>query len=217
MSTEEAMWIFYRLEITVDKLTGGIPKHPEIVRRWQEAHWPAGGDEKAGKTLDAAVAETLETITPDEEVKGIWTGFVEDGGYACLESRNLKAMFKESANIVKNMTVLYERGKPVSFLRAKVAERVFVNPRFIRVAPMDSVMSAERPIHVMTRQGPRTALKRVDYVENVQFTCTVKVLNDGQIKDKTLRTMLDYAQDGGLGTDRSVGSGTFTYELNELC
>ncbi len=221
----DQMWNTYQLELVVDKLTGGLPKHPEIVRRWQEAKWPTGGDAVTGKTIEQATAETIDLIgEPNEEVSGIWTGFVsarfEEPGiqFACIEARIIKAMLKEAANIVKNLTLLRDpkTGKTPGYLRSKVAERVFVSPRLIRVCEEDKVKSAERPIHVMTMRGPRTALKRVDYVEDVPLSCTLRVLNDKVITEKVLRVMLDYAQDGGLGTDRSIGSGTFTYKLTSL-
>src|SRR5262245_52200872 len=104
------MWKFYDLAIKLDHaIVGGIPKHPEIVKRWQEAHWP----EKAEKLLPAdpkspeeAAAQTLEmlgeqAIEAEEKALSVWTGFVENGEGLCIENRNIKAGLKESANIVR--------------------------------------------------------------------------------------------------------------------
>ncbi len=65
----------------------------------------------------------------------------------------------------------------------------------------------------MTARGPRTALKRSDYISGVKLVCRLEVLDDNFITESMLRTILDYASENGLGADRSQGYGTFTYEL----
>ena len=210
------MWIYYQLTMNVDTLVGGIPRHPEIVRRWQEARWPAGGDEKAGKTVDDATVETVAALgdqaMSDEEVAGIWTGFVEHDGGLALESRNVKAMLKESANVLRS--VVKVRGKTIP-LRARLAERVFVSPDRISLGRVEPDETVERPIHVMTRQGPRTALKRTDVCHKVELECRLQVLDDGIITEDVLRAILDHASVNGIGTDRSQGNGTFSWTLTK--
>lgn len=215
------MFDSYRLDLDVERLVGGIPKHPEIVKRWQEARWkdnpilqvgdPATPEEAAERTI-----ELLGDQISDEE-KGIWTTFVEhpDGGFA-IESRQVKAMLKEAANVLRTMLPVHGKVIP---LRARLAERVFVEPNLL---PVTGVLNddgelptgtIERPIHVMTARGPRTALKRTDYIDRAQITCTLKVLKDGMFDEKLLVPILDYATKNGLGTDRSQGAGVFTYTL----
>jgi hypothetical protein len=74
----------------------------------------------------------------------------------------------------------------------------------------------ERPISVMTRQGPRTAIKRSEYVLRPFVTFDVCILHDGIgkgiIGPRELAGILDLAQWLGLGADRSQGSGTFSVE-----
>ena len=76
----------------------------------------------------------------------------------------------------------------------------------------------EGPIHVQTAQGPRTAIKRVDYVEDVSLSFevwTLKKQNNSDAEKKRhigkedLEKMLALAQENGLGADRSQGSGKF--------
>jgi hypothetical protein len=209
------MWNEFNLKMSVDRLVGGIPRHPEIVKRWQEARWgkPLPTDPQ---TPDEAAAITVENLgnqaMSDEEKAAIWTGFAEKDGYLVIESRQVKAMLKESANIVKPL-VPDTRGKTIP-LRSRVAERVFVHPHFLSLGVAQPTGTIERPIHVMTAQGPRTALKRTDYVDNPVIECTLRVLDDGMITEKILRFILDHASENGLGTDRSQGAGTFTYELS---
>jgi|SRR5262245_1465178 len=212
----DEMWKHYRLELSVDRLVGGIPKNPDIVKRWQEARW----NERKLEAGDPATPEEAAEITiemlgeqMEAEEKGIWTGFVEapEGGLA-VESRQIKACLKESANILRTMIRVHGKTIP---LRARLAERVFVVEHLLPLG-VDQAQSRERPIHVMTAQGPRTALKRTDYVVDAKLSCTLKVLDDGVISETILRDILDHASLNGLGTDRSQGEGTFTYVLTAL-
>ena len=111
-------------------------------------------------------------------------------------------------------------------LRARVAERVFVlgmpgrSKKFIPLykggEPQGSAESLERPIHVMTARGQRTALKKTDFVNEAQLDMVLQVLNDGVITEDILRIILEHAALNGLGTDRSQGNGMFDYELKKI-
>lgn len=230
------MWIIYELKLHVDRLVGGIPKHPTIIKRWQEAHMPPNPErvaERTGQpvpTVEQATEKTMDLLgsqmmDPEEVVQGIWTGFVTmpNGTTLALENRNIKAMLKESANIVRVLPDMPKNTKGGAIpLKNKLAERVFVNPPLIAILDEDGKQvtepesSPERPIHVMTMQGPRTALKRVDQVRDVTLVCQLKVLDDGVITEDMLRIILDHAKENGLGTDRSTGAGTFEYELKRM-
>lgn len=223
---DEPMWTYYDLTLHVDRLVGGIPKHPEIIRRWQDAHMTGKpGEPDTPQTAADATLALLgpQALDPEEVVAGIWTGFVTDAdGNLGWEARTVKAMLKESANIVRTLRAAMSQDSKGNWksvpLRARLAEAVFPEPKVITILdgegkPIKEPESTERPIHVMTQQGPRTALKRTDYVENVKVVCLLKVLNTNVISERTLRLILEHASSNGLGTDRSQGNGTFTYEL----
>ena len=220
------MWDYYSLTLKVERLVGGLPKHPEIVKRWQEAKWPANPEAKLTpedpQTPEEAAARITESmgaqaLAAEDAVAGIWTGFAERNGSLVLEHRQVKAMLKESANVVKalpNMRKLNTKGESKEMpLRARLAERVFVKPHWIPLGVSEPSDSPERPIHVMTSQGPRTALKRTDVIDDVEIHCTLKVLNDGVITEAILRTILDHGSENGIGTDRSQGNGQFDFVL----
>jgi hypothetical protein len=226
MSNEvfDDMYVEYDLTMEVDRLIGGIPKHPDIVRRWQEAKMPVESKNTEGVTVESATQATIDALgdqalDPDEDAKSVWTGFVQDPatGNIALETRNIKAMLKESANIVRTMQPVLVKGKPIP-LRARLAERVFVlnekgGKRFIPLGVSEPTGAIERPIHVMTARGQRTALKKTDYVDEATLRMILRVLNDGIITEKVLRFILEHASLNGLGTDRSQGNGMFEYEL----
>lgn len=213
------MWNYYDLTMTVDTLVGGTPKHPEIVQRWQEARWPKnparvlqpGDPQTPAEAADVTVELLGDQAIGDDEVQGIWTGFVTtDDGELAVEARQVKAMFKESANILR--TMLKVGGKVIP-LRAKLAERLFVAPKLIGLGVREPSDTTERPIHVMTARGPRTALKRTDLVRDAKVAVELRVLDDGIITEHILRSILEHAAVNGFGTDRSQGNGTFQWEL----
>lgn len=70
--------------------------------------------------------------------------------------------------------------------------------------------------HVMTAQGPRSVLKRHDFVEQatVHFVVDIaarlrKSRDTAVLTDEDMATMLLHAQGNGLGCSRSQGFGTF--------
>ncbi len=187
------LWDSHHVRIRVARLTAGIPANPKLLQAWLEANAaPAGAAEDQ--------AAMLERLDPEQTHAVVF--YRDEHGRPCYEGRNFKAALKEGANIIKGPKLL-----DVKNFRAKLAERVFVDPRLV---PIDAeIHRAERPISVMTMQGPRTSLKRFEYAADVELRFTVRVLRDGVVEPDHLRTILEYLQDGGIGADRSQGSGTF--------
>jgi len=69
----------------------------------------------------------------------------------------------------------------------------------------------------MTRQGPRSALKRNDYVERPRLEFVLRVLADGVIDEDILRTLFEYGGTHGVGAERGLGYGRYVLErLEEL-
>jgi hypothetical protein len=96
----------------------------------------------------------------------------------------------------------------VKNFKSKLAERVFVEPAMILLGK-EPDGTDERVVHVMTAMGPRSSFKKYDYYDAPEISFTLKVLNDGVVTEHHLRTILEYAQDNGLGADRSQGFGQF--------
>lgn len=191
------LWKQYEVELQVSKIGGGIPRHPEMVKRWQEAR--GGNEEQIAASVESLGTQALDDT---EDVKALWTGFCSDEKGLYIEDRNVKAMIKESANIVKEVV-------GVKALKSKVAERVFVKPKRIYLGKMEPDGMHEKPIHVMTRQGPRTALKRLDYCKDVKVSFGLKVVADKVVTEGVLRVIFEHGSENGLGSDRSQGFGTF--------
>lgn len=74
-------------------------------------------------------------------------------------------------------------------------------------AVLMDIPAEQRAIHVITQQGPRSALKKYEILRDVTVAFTVKILNDGVISEDQFRTILFYLENGGVGADRSQGFG----------
>ena len=197
------MWKFYDVSIKVnDRLVGGIPRTEKLIDNWLAARAPSKAPAGAVSLVELA-EQVAGEVDAQPEVMAV--GFKRQDGQVYIEGRQIKAMLKEAANILKGPQFL-----DVKNAMSKLAERVFVEPDKLFIAPLDAVKEEERPVHVMTRLGPRTSLKRYEYVVGPFVEFRLRVLADGIFGEEDLRTMLEYAQFNGLGADRSQGEGTFT-------
>ena len=218
--------LFARVRITLgirNRIVGGVPTDPELIKGWIAANMPK---------VEQAEREKLAQKTTEElgaaaeaQAEGMWTTFKRDAGAIYIESRAVKACFKEAANILRDMLTKREGradGKKSRYtnLKSRLAERLFIEEEKIPlmrggVRVKDPDGNQERVLHVMTAQGPRSALKRFDYVSApATITFTARYLRDGVVDPELLRTLLDFASWNGLGADRAQGDGLF--EVVEL-
>jgi hypothetical protein len=202
------LYDIYRVEIRLrDKLCGGVPKNPELIAEWIKAK--TGYDDKE---TEVQTREALDALI-DTETEKSWNGFPADKEKGLFVwARQMKALFKEAATMLR-VTVdkrgskqIFQHGFEIKALNG--TDRLY----FDKSKP-DGF--DEGPIHVQTPQGPRTAIKRVDYVEQVGIVFEIWVLGTHaaetrHVSEETIKTMLRFAQENGLGADRSQGRGKFT-------
>lgn len=194
ITTTEGLWDVREMEMKVRRLTGGIPANAKLLDAWLDANGaPPEAREAQAKTQEMLRQEGVEEHT---------SAFARDEqGRPCYEGRCLKAALKEAANILKEQL-------EIKNCRARLAEQVFVGPELV---PLGSpVTVGERVIHVMTRMGPRDSIKRYESTEGPVLTFRIRILRGGIFRWTHLDTMLDYICEGGIGADRSQGSGTIT-------
>ena len=207
------MWKEYQLVIKFkDKLMGGIPKHPDIIRSWLEARMPS---EAAFQKLENPVPlpELAEQVAEQVAAAAIaenkvWSGFKSDARGLYVGGYHLKAHLKDCANILQGYL-------GIKALKAKLSDRVLVIEDGLYLGKTAPDGFWEHPVHVLGPAGPRSALKRTDYVEGVTLTATLRVLNDGVITLKTLTTILEYGSLKGFGPERGLGHGRYSWELEE--
>ena len=216
----------YTVSIVCKDLVGGLPANKKMIEAWVNATNKTKSDEERRKIIDSHI-DKLEKVEEEvAEKHGIMFARLKNGELA-IEGRQIKAMFKEAGNIIAPIAPGgtarksgEHKGKiqGVQALRSKIADRVFVVEDYIGLGRFEPDEVLERPIHVVTPQGPRTSIKRCEILKDVEITFTVKRCRGPKgsgVPMDALMAALDYAQTVGLGSDRSQGRGQFEAQTVE--
>ncbi len=201
----------YKIKMHVDHIAGGVPGNPDMINAWIDAKNKEKTDEEKQKLKDASITE-LPDLTEEKAQKNFVT-FKRDEEGLYIEGRQIKAMLKEAANIIKDKVGGVDRKggdtKGITAFKSKVADRVFVAEKKIHLGRTKPDRTEERPIHVMTPQGQRTSIKRIDIVDDATMEFTVRRFVCKEVPEKALYAVFAYAQNIGIGADRSQGMGVF--------
>jgi len=209
----EKLYTEYDIVLQVrERVCGGIPVDEKTIENWLRSR---GVLAKEAATRAKIVREEVGADEyVDEASKSSWTSFKKDETGIYLEPRQIRALIKESSFIL-------ELTKNVRGLRQRLQHGLVIKPDRIYLmrdnVPVKEVDGqAEGPIHVMGPQGPRTALKRQDYVLKPTISFRVRVVNPvgkeetDYLKEERLRAIFEWAEDGiGLGASRSQDEGKF--------
>ena len=157
---------------------------------------------------DAPEAETGEE--PDELKYG-WATFPRNSeGFLHYEGRCVRGHIKDCATQVKDFL-------DIVALKSKVANKVYVLTDVIELGFKAADLKTEqRFVQVMTRQGPRSTIKFIDYLEKPTLKFQLQIFNDGVVTDEILDTIFQYGCVHGLGQERSTGYGRYTFTVTPL-
>lgn len=201
----------YRIEVQVrTRLCGGMPRNKELIRAWVESTRPK--NEEPDPAATEALVQADAELVVNEVAEKSWTGFPEDAERGLfLPCRQVKALIKQSASLLaitkqkRGSKQILAEGCEVKALDG--SDRIY----FDRKTPDGT---EEKAIHVMTAQGPRSALARFDYVTRPKLAFEIWVLKTHaaetrHIGEDELVRILTHAQENGLGASRSQGEGKF--------
>lgn len=200
---------YYKIRLHINDVVGGKPLDPKIIEGWVNSTNKKKSEEER-QAIIAAHLETLPDAVEEKQTKQSCV-FSRVGGQLVLECRQIKAMLKENANITKDLVPTSD-GNGIKNLKSKVADQVFVMGTYVDLYRTEPDETLERPISVITVQGPRTSIKRVEIVRDTEIVFFVKRKRGNgkmDVPESVLMAILDYAQSNGLGADRSQGYGTF--------
>jgi len=202
----------YRVTISVrDRICGGMPKNPDLIKNWVEA--TTGYADEISEKL---VQENAELVV-NEVAEKCWNGFPEDPVRGLfVPCRNIKACLKQSAQLLG--IYKQKRGSKQIMAEGMEVKGQELDGRTDRVYLQGKKQpdgTDESAIHVMTAQGPRTALRRMDYVTQPTLSFEIWVLKTAaqetrHIGEEQLVEILTHAQENGLGASRSQGEGKFS-------
>jgi hypothetical protein len=219
--TQSSLFTRYTARIVFrDKLLGGIPKDPKLIEGWLRSR--AGltdGDEvrhtmlrtlvELGVDVDASMSfEQLERASEAVAARKQTTGFKVGERGLYLESRQVKAMLKESTNVVfggERFGPTRKTGKPF------VAERVFIEPDRLWLGVQEPAGVEMTIGHVFGATGPRSIVGYHEYVERASLDFRVLTMRDCLAAEQWADLWV-HAQENGLGALRSQGFGRFYIE-----
>jgi hypothetical protein len=199
-------------------IVGGIPSDKSVIEGWIRSRMDLG---------DAAVAELVAVttaergvMTPDEAIEVVMAsdlapsvnGFKRDAdGQLCIEGRIVKAGLKEWANSAYPGTKFPGKTNIEGLrkgLMRYLAEAVTVEEILIPLGVTTPTVIEERIKHVMTPQGPRSSINRVEVVERPRISFTIRVRDDF-IPEEAWARIWTVGEGIGLGSDRGRSDGQF--------
>lgn len=201
----------YAISISIlERMDGGVPKNPELIEQWVAAK-TGHKDEETQKQVEAHMPDV--EAAADEVAEGMWCGFKYDAAmdFCYIETRQVKAMLRECA-VVLGITKK-KRGSRQIIQHAFEIKGLEGSSKI--PITVESSGTHEGAIHVMTPQGPRSALKRVDWVgggSTLDFEIWVLATAPQETRhlgQDDIHALLALAQQNGLGANRSQGSGKF--------
>lgn len=228
------MWIEYPLALTfTTPLCGGVPRHDDVVRPWIEARAASEAKLRAmpdAKGLDEVVAEHAETTdklddTIEEALAKKWIGFSRDETGLFVRAANVRAHLKDCAQVLARgmKSATPPNGcKAIKQFKAKFVDAVYVREDRLHILNGDGTAYAQASgfrdatMSVMTAQGPRQCIKRIDYCDPASLKCTLQLLESSEVCREHLIACLDYGKVHGFGQDRSLQFGRYEYELGEV-
>ena len=188
-----------------ERLCGGTPRNPDLIKAWVESRTGYSDEQTEAQTAEA-VAAIIDSVA-----EKTWIGFPQDDNGLFIWARQVKAMFREAATLLR-FTVQKTGSKQIIQHGFEIQNPDGGDRIYLGKNTPDG--TDESPIHVMTAQGPRTALRRMDFVLKTTISFQVWVLKTNAAEKRHLgrddiKTMLAHAQLNGLGASRSQGHGKF--------
>jgi len=212
------MWKKYEVELKMlGRFAASLPKTREEIEQMLEHRTPTNPPENF-----TPVAELVEEVagkvgvppegeTEEEELKYGWATFPRNEEGLYYEGRCIRGHLKDCANQIKDMLE-----PPVKAFKAKVANKVYVMTDVIPLGAKEIAGTEQRFVQVMTRLGPRSTIKYVDYLEKPILKFRLNVLEDGIITKELLTSIFEYGSVHGLGQERSQGWGRYDFTITEV-
>lgn len=205
------MWLYYQVTLQFDgPFASAIPKDPHEIRAMLEHRMPA--NPPAGATpIDELAEQVAQEVQADEVPQPGWSTFKQDENGLYYEGRCVRGHLKDVALQVASFMTETKAGKTevVKNFRSKFVNKTYVVTNKIPLGKKEPDGNEQRFIQVMTRQGPRSSFKFIDFVDSPRMTFVLKVLNDGVIREEHLRTIFEYGGTHGMGQERSQDWGRY--------
>lgn len=207
----------------IDKLVGGVPSEESVIKGWLKARMDLDDrdlQELADQTMrdrfpdrQPSADELAEALMESDAAPSV-NGFKRHPvtGELVYEGRCMKAAIKEWANSAypgtdwpgkRDVSSGFRKG-----LMSTLVERVFVDEVYIGLGVKEPTAIEERIKHVMTPQGPRSSINRVEYVQEPSISFTLRVRDDF-LPWSAWGRIWQAGEQIGIGADRGRSDGRF--------
>jgi hypothetical protein len=207
-TTPPTIWHRYAVALQMTGAFGAsIPMTPSEIKHMlahrAPTHMPDGG-----VPLAELADRVMEEVGVDEEDSETWTPGGATfprlpSGELCYEGRCIRGHLKDAARAISEFFL------DVPNFRSKFVNRVYIEEILIPLGRKDPDGMITRYIQVMTRRGPRSAIKFVHYVTGVVVPFTLCLSADGMITPVHVQTALEYGRVHGMGAERSEDWGRY--------
>jgi len=221
------MWTRYDVEWKfVTKLCGSLPADPELQRKWLESRKPRVRPPDS-KSIDEIVEEVAASTpeVPDEE-RGLYVFQRQEGGLV-LRMATIRAHIKDCARVLSSLYI--GRIEKEKSFAVKVLNSVYYPKEVYWTSVLEQgdgqqvkapTGQYDKPIHVKTMQGERSALKTFEFVEGAMLRFQLDILTQPSgrqvISQDDLETVMDYGGTHGYGGERSDGEGRYDFTLKKV-
>jgi len=246
------MWTTYRIRWEfITQLCASVPGNSKLIEGWLAARAPSARP-PASKSLADIAEEVMATLAqPEEEPEEVSTlVFQRVNGVLAVRMATIKAHLKDCAYQIQTYTAGYVQGE--KSLRVKVANGIywpnglpiilFKGTPFVPILGRDGKPMTEptevrqKGIRINTPQGPRSALKAFEYVEDAALEFPIAVLTApdrqmrrGQGKDAKvvtvpgrpvideddLKALMLYGGMHGYAGERSEDGGRYAFTITK--
>jgi len=169
----DAMWQKYQVALQINgPLASGLPKARKEIEGMLEHRQPSKAPVGATPIPELIEEVAQQVGADDEELTGYYTFKRDDTHGFYFEGRALRAHMKDCA---LQIAAFFPE---ISNFRAKFVNRVYVVTDKVYLGKKEPDGTEQRFVQVMTRQGPRSAIKHVDYVNDPLLTFEVAQMED---------------------------------------
>jgi len=200
----------------LDSITNGLI-HSAPSKKPADAAWDMEDVEQVAAAIHARRNPDTGEEEEDEDTQFGWAGFLNDDEGIIYEGRCIRGHLKDAArgiSTLPNIGLKQFRSKLVNrmYIHRNEGDAIYLMRDGKRILKPDGTI--KRFIQVMTRQGPRSTIKYVDYVLSPRMSFTMSILDDGVITRDHLEMLFEFGGMHGMGAERSQSWGK--YELIHL-
>lgn len=233
MENWKVVWEEWKLRMNfTTPLCGGVPKNQNLIDVWLETRKPSetqfkkiqegiGPDNKTPQSMDEVKKQTEQAIEEAPNVDAMCCGFLKDETGLYVRGGSIRAHLKEAADVIGQQMRAGVIKPKISNFRSKFVDRCYVREEKVYILDengqpmMEATGDRETTLNVLTRQGPRTCLKKIDYCFPCQLEATVQFLPNTEITLEALQACFEYGRVSGFNQDRGLQYGRYDYTLTK--